>query len=169
MSDLYTEVIDCARRIARAVGTCADTSQSLALSGRFLDLPVADLGSLLSSSTYERLPSSVRSRIEASLHDRVSSLQDHSRRRYRQMVEQQHSLEHCGLPDGEVEEKLAQAVEERYRRCIVDIRNMLAALLGRSLTAVDNRNTRGGFGDVSPPPLTQANDSAHPPNLRNSI
>jgi len=171
MTSSYTQAAASAKKIMDLLGTGMRAGTRLALSGRSPNMPHSGLRDLCSPSSYEGIGESARTRISKVLDRQLSCLRDHFMRHFWQMAEQQHSLEEYGMPDVEVEDSLLLICESRYNRCLEDICSLLSRYLTRpGASMTDNSNTRGGFGDVSPPNyITQANISANPPNPGNSI
>lgn len=151
MSTAYAHTAACVGRILDIVGDCSNGEQKLTLSGLFPHLPILDLRELVAQSTFERLAANTRSRLAAAIRTQLGTLRDQSLQQYRQMAQQHYSLDRCGLPDIEIEKQLARIFEFRYRKCLDDIRIMLAEALNQSDCVGDSRNARGGFGDVSTP------------------
>jgi hypothetical protein len=170
MSTAYIEIAACADRIAKVVGS-STRGQPLALSGRSPHLPVVTLNELLAKSTFDRLEPIKRLRITEALSEPLKELRHRLTRQFWQIAEQHYSLSECGLPDPIIEAQLVESFEATYSRFLNQLRTRLQQLLERLSTSKDwdNRNTRGGFGDVSPPISLKANISANPPNPRNSI
>ena len=152
MSTAYSDILACAQRIIEAVGISPAGGKRLTLSGRIPYLPATPLSDLMSRPAYEQLEDTVRTQLAGIVLSKLSVLRDRSISRFQEMCGRLHSASHSGLLDIDVETRLIQAVETRYHRCIDDIRTLLARVLAQqSCSQPDNRNTRGGFGDVSPP------------------
>jgi hypothetical protein len=170
MSSNYTQILACARSILEAIGPCAESEKHhLTLSGRspyLRDVPSIEL---LARRDWDRLDNETRSRLSVVVQGGLSTLRDRLLRRYRQLAEQLYSPLESGMSDLEIENWLIQTFEARYDRSLDEIRSMFAKAIWRTKETVDNRNTRGAFGDVSHPQSLQANNSANPPNPRNSI
>lgn len=152
MTNEYAEIIACAQRIGRMVGPEAHELDKLALSGRLPGFPETNLNCLLSGPIYDRLDLKTKSRLSSLLRESLDDLQDRMSKRYLEMCNQLHTASDSGLADFDVETRLLQTVEFRYRHCVDDIRAILRKLLARAPSVTDSRNTRGGFGDVSTPP-----------------
>ena len=154
MSIAYANVAACAKRIVELVGTCAETDPKLTLSGRSPSFPVIALQTLLPRLAYERLDLSKRGRVSDVLARCLTSLQDRFTRQFWREIESLYSPRNTGMSDAEVEAGLVRMYETRYDRCLEDVRALLSRLLSSERAQIDTRNTRGGFGDVSPPLLT---------------
>lgn len=164
MSTEYAEILSCADRISRLLGPHSETSPSLITSRRLPEMPDVILRDLIPPYVYERLEESKRVKLSFVLQTRLSVLKDRFIQQYWQLAERHFSLSHCGVGDIEVEAGLLQIYEVRYSRCLDDVRTILEKVLARNPYIKDNRgsNTRGGFGDVSPPHITQANKFSKP-------
>jgi hypothetical protein len=151
MSSIYHQTAECASRIIDVVGPCNGDIGSLSLSGRQPTFPKATLELLLPKTAYEQLDSSSKSNIAGILERRLSALRESSVQRFRHAAGQHLSLATCGLSDMDVETGLIRMYESRYQLFLDQIRGMLLRLLARRAESVDNRSTKGGFGDVSTP------------------
>jgi hypothetical protein len=170
MSNAYSEIIACADRVSQIVGPYSNGEPKLVISGRLPAMLDAVLSDLLPPSLSKQCDPAAQHRIAKILQHRSSALRGRLERQYSQMAAQYFSLSICGITDYDLETSLIAVFEERYRRFLDEIRAMLVHLLSRNICRADaDRNTRGGFGDVSSPHITQANSSANPPNPRNSI
>jgi hypothetical protein len=157
MSSMYAEIVQTTRKIIDIVGPCSKAGRKLALSGNLPHMPDVTLQDLLSTSAYMRLQAPVRSQVSEIIRATLMPLRDRSLQRYRTVAAQLHSVEESGMPDSEMEMSLIHMYEVRYQKTIDSLRRMLARLLDTPSSAPDNRNTRGGFGDVSPPLPLKAN------------
>jgi hypothetical protein len=170
MSEALSKIVACAQNISRLVGQCSDADPMLKGTGRRPVLADVDLSDLLAASVYVRLDDSTRRRIEAILQQELRRTRARLEQQHFQLVAQYRSLEHCGLNDIDVEGYLIGMFETRYRGFLNRVREALSKSLARVEPSADNRNTRGGFGDVSPSlHHSKLTSSAHPPNARNSI
>jgi hypothetical protein len=154
MSTAWKDIAMCARKISDVVGPCNEGDAKLALCGHSPKLPQATLEDVLPSAC-RVLDRETHSRVAAAIQCTLSNLRETFARQYWGTVQQLYSQKHVGLPDADVEARLVQMYETRYRQTLDDIRQMLAHRFVRSVCPIDNRNTRGGFGDVNPPVSTQ--------------
>jgi hypothetical protein len=151
MSAATQKIIDSARSIMEVLGPIAEPGGRLTLSERSPNLPMTTLQDLLSPTEYAGLDIKLRSRLSSVLHEALTIMRDRTKCRYWQMTEQLFSLQDLGLSDFDVENRLLLKYETRYQHCLDDIGRLLARTLTRERCSIDSRNTRGGFGDVSPP------------------
>jgi len=151
MSTAYDQIVDCANNILEVMGTCGYASVQLSTSGRLPQFPVVTIADLVPPSAYERLDPSVRSRVSDVVDRRLASLRLQSRKHYLNLAETLLSAENFGMRDVDVESQIIDMFELSYRRSHDDLRCSLTRLLARSSNTLEYRNTRGGFGDVSPP------------------
>jgi hypothetical protein len=151
MSTAYADVAACARRIIEMVGSCDDTEARLTLSGRSPNFPVVSMEVLLARLPYERLEASKKNQISTVLRKSLLSLRDRFTDQYWRDAKSLYSPINSGISDVEVEQALIQMYETRYSHCLDSIRTLLSRFLARGVDSItDSRNTRGGFGDVSP-------------------
>lgn len=172
MSTTYAEIAACLQRISQAVGPCNTADDRLATTGRAPAMRPVDSVDLIGPVTYARLQPSTRDRITSVLQEKLSWLRSHIEQEYSNMIVQHRSLSLYGLDDVELETSLVRLFEKRYEDSVEEIRAVLAKLLSQQVHCSDSRssNSRGGFGDVSPPPPhSKLTISANPPNPRNSI
>lgn len=156
MTQTYEKISACAQSIVKMVGHFNALDLSLVTSGRspvFLEVGLEDL---LESSIYRQIDTSTRHRIASVLERELRVSRTRLQQQYLQLARQYRSLSHCGLPDVDVETSLIQMFEVQYRSHLKDVQAMLVRLLNRPKRIEDNRNTRGGFGDVSSPSITQS-------------
>lgn len=170
MTTILTQIIACASNIMEVVGSNASRTDALplTLSGRSPCLPEVAWADLIESSVWCRTPVTTQSRVSEILSRRLQIHRGALLERYRTLIGGLYSHRHLGLEDGDVEDRLILAFESSYLDHVEKIRKILRRIGERSGPAVTS-NSRGGFGDVSHPLITQANNSAHPSNLRNSI
>jgi hypothetical protein len=154
MSTQYASIAACATKIFESVGHCDKNASPLTMSGKEPTLPAVDLEELLPKG--HTLDPDTRARLWNVVRVRLSSLREHFLRQYWQTSRQLYSTRHLGLDDSEVESHHLRIYESQYDRCLEDVTRLLAKLLSRLAQPVDHRNTRGGFGDVSPPHITQS-------------
>jgi hypothetical protein len=162
MSNTLTEIAASAQRITDMIGPRSGITTKLTLSGRSPTLPEVSLQYFVVATTYDCVDTATRERIEAVLGVELSSLRGRITRQYWQTVGQLYSHQLHGMPDAEIEDQLLGAYEARYQRFLLDIKKVLARTLARNDGPTDNRNTRGGFGDVSHPISLQANKFSKP-------
>jgi hypothetical protein len=154
MSTSYTETAACAQRIYDLLNIPTSAARQLKLSGRLPELPAVTLRDLLPAISWGQLGEGQRERLSSTIQSRLRMLRERLVRQYQQMTEQIHSLEHIGVPDLDTEDRLTLMYESSYHRFLDELRQRLIKALSSKPGGVDNRsnNTRGGFGDVSPPP-----------------
>jgi hypothetical protein len=144
----------CAERISQVVRSSTRVNEDawMVTSGKMPNMSAAELCDLLPPRMHERLDAAMRLRISSALQERLRLTRSRLKRQYTQMVGRYHSMNHLGMTDAELEDSLVGIFEMRYQKSLADIRVMLAKLLAHyEQGSTENRNTRGGFGDVSPP------------------
>jgi hypothetical protein len=163
MSNTYASIVSCADRIAALLGPTSVAGVKVVSSGRLPKLPEVHLEDLLVESAVQQIDHLTRSRLAAALHKHFSSLRSQLSGCWH-TAEQPYSLKDVGFGDFDLESRLIDSYEARYYRCIDQVREILAKILARDIRASDSRsnNTRGGFSDVSPPHITQANKFSKP-------
>jgi len=142
---------DVAQSIIKMLGPCSLGQARLSSTGRSPIFPDISLCELVPVSLLQGLGHAVRTQLADIVEERLSSMRQRYLDRYRQLVHKMYSLDHAGFADLDHEMALCGTIEARYHRCISEIRRNLIRLLGQPATIGDNRNTRGGFGDVGPP------------------
>jgi hypothetical protein len=151
MSSTYTKIAECAQRISQVVYSHEDLQPPMTTSGRSPVLPEAALHDLIPAHLYEQLDATTRVRLSDVLQERLLTFRDYLWRQYSDLTGQHRSLVICGLNDLDMEKSLIQIFETRYKAYLDEVRGVLKRLVKRGPCDFDNRNTRGGFGDVSPP------------------
>ena len=144
-------ILQGAQNILASLGACTGLSSKLELSGRSPNLPTVSLQHLLEAEMHDGMSPSARLRTSVVLDRHLSRLRGRFMTRYHELSEQLYSTAYIGLSDADVEHDLLQAFESRYNVYLADLRKMLARVLRCHRSDADHRNSRGGFGDVSPP------------------
>jgi len=159
MSDAYSKISACAESIFKIVGPCSDADLMLCITGVSPAMVEVDLEDLIPPALYERIDASTRHRISCVLQQRLSATRIRLERQYVEMVSQYRSMSHLGMADMDLEACLVRIFETRYDNWLEDVRKVLSKILAqRTCSIADNRNTRGGFGDVSPPHHSETNN-----------
>jgi hypothetical protein len=153
MSTAYNEVAACADRILAALGPCGGEGVRIALSGRSPNFPQINLDDLLTTKASAQLAAATRTRLSGIVRDRLALLRDRLSSQYWSLVKEQYSPVGLEMSDLEIENQLIGTFEVLYQRIVQDIRTILAKSLVHSTCGAESRNPRGGFGDVSPPPV----------------
>lgn len=143
------ELIMKAQSILNMVGHIAEAGQRIVLSGRQPTLSETSSRDVMSSHVYDQLEAELRDRVSAVVQSRLSSLRDRFIRGFWKTAEQHHSLSGYGVSDEEIETRLIQLYENKYRDCLEDIRQLLQKSWSARSRKYEDRNPRGGFGDVS--------------------
>ena len=162
MAIAYADIAASAQKIMDVIGSCSPSFTNIESSGREPRLREVSLKEVLPAHTYEQLDVAIRSRLASIVQRHTKSLRERFLQRYWQMAQRHHSMSQYGLSDIEVEADLIRIHEVRYERFLNNMRDMLTRLLTRAANTTSDRNTRGGFGDVSPPHVTQANKFSKP-------
>jgi hypothetical protein len=162
MSSAYTSIAESARKILEVLGPTRIGGAKLALSGQSPDFPGINLKAMLSATDYGHHSTVTKSRIATIVGDSIKSQQLRLTRQYWLMAEQLCLPAHSGLSDIEMETQLVQMFEYRWRQFLYDVRRTLQRVLARENYIAIDRNTRGGFGDVSPPSSLEANKFSKP-------
>jgi hypothetical protein len=165
MPNSYSDIHACSHRLLEMLGSGNDTTPTLVSTGRLPAMPDVTLHDLLSVSAVEQLDKATRSRLSNILQQRLSALRDRFVQQYSRLVSQHRSMRDCGLADTDVETSLLRLIETKYHSFIEEVRRMLSKVLTpqtRNMADIRSNNTRGGFGDVSPPLALKANNISKP-------
>jgi len=162
MSDTYADIAACAKTIVDLLGQSqnAQSRPPLTLSSRTPLLPETAFKELIPTSLHERLIPVQLEQLVALLDSQVRDTRHRFERQYWQVAGALYSTECSNLSDADVETWLLRTFENRYSRYLADVRKMLEKLSARLDRSNENRNARGGFGDVSSPPQAPANRSS---------
>ena len=162
MTDTYSEIAACAQRVLKLLGPQGDVATGLPTTGRSPAMQDVSLIDLLSPRVYEGIDASKRSQISNVLQRRLPALRGRLQHQYSKMILQHHSSATYGVSDLELEGCLIGVIETRYQSFLDQVRAVLERSLARRSSDIENRNTRGGFGDVRPPSQLKANEFSAP-------
>lgn len=162
------DIAACAQKILDAIGPCSVSQPRLSGKGQLPDLPLVDFRDSLEQPVYAHLAMSIRDRVSELATQALKQYRCQALDRYQRVADNIYSTEQFGLSDVEGESRLRGAFERSYEGYTNKIRSLIRKTASQHWPSAVI-NGRGGFGDASTPLPSKANNSANPPNLRNSL